>query len=439
MQKFAAGMPSLSASSRLRLIPILLSQGIGLGCGLAAVKLNSHLIPPATLGFYGVFLTFAPMGMWVVHAGLLKFVGRNWAAANDRPGMTHEILAAWTRRLVWLVLLALGAGIAMARTTDISPLLIGTALFISAALLSLGALAQSALQAERAHWRDCAVAASGSLSRSFLPPLLYAAANGAAVALLAGFTVHALIMAAAGAWALGGIIVAGVGKKIPARTLTAVYEGPLFVALTLALWTLTGVNRWIVAWFFGDIEAGYFTLAGGAAMIVASMLGTAAMQYVQPGLFALGDGPETARSTLARRVDLVALAYTVVALGALAVITAFASRLVGPLISVKYVEALKWLLPAGCFGVATLVAAYYHTMLLAGRRERACAPVDLSTAAVLVIGCLGAAKLGSGWLARWLLVSPVVPWILTRTLARHYFFKPDPHPARAPAQTGTSA
>ena len=71
------------------------------------------------------------------------------------------------------------------------------------------------------------------------------------------------------------------------RELTKVYEGPLFIALAVTGWMLTGLNRWIVSWFFGNIEAGYFTLAGGAAVIVTSMLGSIIMQYIQPGLFAL--------------------------------------------------------------------------------------------------------------------------------------------------------
>ena len=71
-------MPPAPARSQLRLIPILLAQAFGIGCGVAGVKLNSTLVPPEALGVYGVFLTFAPVGAWVVHAGLVKFVVRHY-------------------------------------------------------------------------------------------------------------------------------------------------------------------------------------------------------------------------------------------------------------------------------------------------------------------------------------------------------------------------
>ena len=80
-------MPSLPAPSRLRLIPIALAQAFGVGCGVAGVKVNSSLVPPEVLGVYGVFLTLAPIGMWVVHAGLLKFTVRHWASATSRPAL----------------------------------------------------------------------------------------------------------------------------------------------------------------------------------------------------------------------------------------------------------------------------------------------------------------------------------------------------------------
>lgn len=408
-----------SASSRLRLVPIVLTQVLGLGCGVAGVRINSHLVPPEVLGVYGVFLTFAPIGSWLVHAGLVRFVGRHWAAARDRTGLWREATAAWRRRLPWLGLVAVGAALAMARLTHASGLAVWLALVIAATFIALAALAQAALQAELAHWRDCAVSVSGSIARTFLPPLLFFATGGIASALWFGFSIHAVVLALVALWALRGYWKRG--PTPPAtRELTPIYEGPLFIALAIAAWTVSGVNRWLVAGFFGETEAGYFTLAS-CALLVPSTLGTVFMQYFQPGLFALGDQSPADRATLARRTDGIALAHALMALAAVGLLVWVAPWLIGPLISPRYVGALPWLLPVGCFGTALTTAIFYQAMLIAGRCERACGPVDLTTAGILAAGCIATAACGRAWFVLWLLAAPIVPWLVTRPLARRYF------------------
>lgn len=411
-------MPSLPAPSRLRLIPIALAQAFGVGCGVAGVKVNSSLVPPEVLGVYGVFLTFAPIGMWVVHAGLMKFTVRHWAAAASRPALLAVVARAWARRLPWLALAAgLGAWALSALSTG-NPLALGAALFAAAALLSASALAQAALQAEGAHWRDSVVSMALSVSRTFLPPLAYVLTAGALAALWGGFAVHALLGAGIGALALRRYWQRSRGVNDAPPAIAAAYGGPLFIALAAAGWALAGLNRWIVAGFFGPVEAGYFTLAGGAALVIASSLGAVFMQYFQPGLFALGDRPTPECAQLAARVDRVALAYAGTALAAVAGLAAIAPWLVGPLIHPGYRAALPWILPAGCYGVALITLQFYQTLLLAGKRERACGPVELTTAAVLVGGCIVAASAGPTWFTRWLLVTPLVPWLVTRPMAR---------------------
>jgi hypothetical protein len=91
---------------------------------------------------------------------------------------------------------------------------------------------------------------------------------------------------------------------------------------------------------------------------------------------------------------------------------------VGPLIHPDYRAALPWILPAGWFGVALITLQFYQTLLLAGKCERACGPVELTTAVVLVGGSLIAATGGASWFSRWLLVTPLVPWLVTRPMAR---------------------
>jgi len=419
--------PILSRS-RLRLVPILLAQGIGLACGLAGIRLNSHLVPPTVLGNYGLFLTFTPIGMWLVYVGLLKYVTRHWASTPDRRSLQRDVLAAWVRRLPWLALLVSIPALVMFRLAPVERLIVWLALFVSAALLALAAFVQVALQAERAHWRDCATAATGSLTRSFLPPLLYAFSRNFASMLL-GFTVHALAYASAGLWALRASLKPN-PPKAPANHATwQIYEGPFFTVLALANLILLGVNRWIVVWLFGEQEAGYFTLAGSTVTIVTSMLASVFIQYQQPDLFALGDRNLDNHRDLAKRVDAIALVYTICGLVGISLLSAIAPSLVGPLISPTYREALNWILPTGLYGLTLSLGLFYHTMLLAGRRERHCGPVDLITAALLIIGCLASALAGPVWLGRWLMASPAIPWLLTRAMARHYLFKPAASPA----------
>ncbi|HUJ42884.1 MAG TPA: hypothetical protein VLW52_04670 [Opitutaceae bacterium] len=401
-----------------RLVPITLSQLVGLACGIAGVKLVTRLVPPGDYGAYGVFLTFAPLGMWVVHAGLIKFVGRHWAAARDRRALLGEVARAALRKMPWLVLAAAGAaGLMSARAwLEVFP-----AVFLAAALLSCGALAQAALQAARENWRDLAVSSAGSATRSFVPPLLYLVAGGSVLALYGGYCLHALTLACAGAWALRRYWRAAAPAR---REITPVYEGPLFVGLALTGWTLAGFSRWVMALWFGPAETGFFVLAGNLATLVPSMLGTISLQYFQPGFFAAATEAVEPRRALARHVDVVALGHAAVALAGLAALRLVAPLFVGPIIDEHYRPALGLLMASGCAALAVTTGLFYHSLLLAGKRERACGPVELTAAVVLIGGGLATAACGEAWFLRWLLVSPVVPWLVNRPLARRHYFRP---------------
>jgi hypothetical protein len=43
---------------------------------------------------------------------------------------------------------------------------------------------------------------------------------------------------------------------------------------------------------------------------------------------------------------------------------------------------------------------------------------------VLAAGCIVSARISADCFSLWLLCSPIVPWIVSRPLARHYLFKP---------------
>lgn len=414
-------------TARDRLLPIFLSQAVGLGCGLAGVRLTSQLIPPETFGRYGVFLTFTTLGMWVVYAGLLKYTVRHWAAA-DRAGLLRAVTRAGVRKFPWLALACAAAAFALPGAGHGRPDF--AALLVVTTLLSLAALAQTALQAAREHWRDFTVAALGSLTRSLVPPAMFVLLGGTTGALYLGFGVHALVFAGAGLWMLRREWNPR-NQPVADAELPPVYDGALFTALAIASWALLGLNRWIMALFFGPAETGYFSLAANLATLIPSMLGTIFLQYIQPEFFAAESATPADRAALARWADRVALLHAAVAIAGLLALRLIAPYLIGPLIKAAYTPALPWLVPAGCFMLAITSGIFFHSMLLAGRRERACGPVDLTAAAVLVAGGFSSAALGGeAWFVRWLVVSPLVPWLVNRPLARRYLLREEERRAR---------
>lgn len=406
-----------SAEELRRLPPILLAQGIALVCGVASVRLATRWIAPADYGLYGVFVSFTPLGMWVAHAGLVKFTARHWAAA-DRRGLYALVSALAWRRALWLIPAALAAALFIPgpHWAQAFPLLVG-----ATAALGFAALGQAALQAARENWRDCAVSGVGSVTRSFIPPLLYLLLGGGVVLLWTGFLAHAVI------FALVAVLAARFPHRGPADgqvpAMSGAYEGALFTWLSLVGWALSGLNRWVVVAFFGATITGYFTLAHTLATIVPSMLSTAIVQFVQPGLFALPVASPADRRRLAALVDRTALVNWLATLATLLALRAALPLLVGTLVDEKYLAVSEYILPAGCFAVATSTALLYHIMLLAGKCESACGPLDLSFAAVLVTGSVATAWLGWPCFRVWLLATPLVPWLLCRPLARRLLFK----------------
>jgi O-antigen/teichoic acid export membrane protein len=398
---------------RHRLIPLLLAQGIGLACGIIGVRLASHWVPPGVYGHYGVFLSLTPIGMWVIFTGLNKFAARHWLESPDRAGLLREVLAAAVRRMPWLALAV--AGLTFVASPGM-PVLFGGILLLATAALGVSHFAQTTLQASRRHWADCSITASGAVSRALVPLLLYGFVSASFTALLGGFLLHTVLVAAMSVWWLRD------SWKNPAaqrpRQLTATYAGPLFITLAIAGWVLGGMNRWVVAGLYGEETAGYFTLAGNIALILPSMLGSIMLQFVQPVWYAAYDESMASRNHLLRQADRIAFIYGGLAVAGILALHFLMPRLVGPLVSTRYAAATDMVLPAGFFAVAVTTGYFYHTLLLAVRREKACATSDLSGAACLVVGSLVSALAGWEWFIGWLVCTPLIPWLVVRPLAR---------------------
>jgi len=406
-------MKPSSADIRNRLLPILLAQAIGLTCGIIGVRLASHWVPPEVYGHYGIFLSLTPVGMWVIFAGLNRFAARHWVESTDRGGLLREVLAAALRKLPWLVLAVAGLTVVAAPG---SSFLFGGILLLVVVALAVAHFAQTTLQAGRHHWADCSITASGGVTRAFVPLLIYGFVNASFTALLGGFLLHALVVAALGAWWLRSSWKTPTTHRSP--QLTAAYAGPMFITLAIAGWVLGGMNRWVVAGFYGEATTGYFTLAGNIALILPSMLGSVILQYVQPVWYAAHDGSAESRGILLRQVDRVALVYGFLALGLTLGLHFLMPRLIGSLVSTRYEQSAALVLPAGFFAAAVTTGYFYHTLLLAVRRERACTNSDLSGTACLVAGSLLSAMAGWEWFTRWLICAPIIPWVVNRTLVR---------------------
>jgi Membrane protein involved in the export of O-antigen and teichoic acid len=421
-------MKGLPADFSSRLLPIALAQIIGMACGVVGVKLMSHLVAPGDYGRYGLFLTATPLGMWVSHAGLIKFAARSWGSSPARNALLRELLAAYFRKLP---LLLTAAAIVAYFIEPASWPFTFACLSLAASLLAAVSLAQAALQSSGKNWRDFAISCTASLTRTFFPPLFYVAAGGTVVALYAGAGIHATLAVIVAAFALRPYW----SRPRPAATqLKPVYDGPLFIILSIVGWIMFGLNRWILAATFGTTETGYFTLASNIATPSATLFGAVFTQYFQPAIFRSARESIDDRRRLASRIDFIALAYCVVALLGVLALRWIAPFLVGHLIDENYRPAIDYIIPAGCFLTAMLTASFYHMLLLAGDRESACLPVDSCLAAVLAAGCLASATWGGGSEFRlWLCLSPLAPWLIARPLARRYLFAAGNHrnPVRA--------
>lgn len=390
---------------------------MGFICGLVGIRLNSHWLPPEVMGAYGLFLSFAPFGLLVVHAGTMRYIERHWAACPDRQALRASVFNTWLRRLPWLGAAAILGGAAIDQLAPGQWLMASAGLLITLPLLPLMGFGQAALQAQQSHWRDLAGVSVSSTSRTLFGPLAFVAGGGVVAGLWLGFALHAML-AAVVAGLLVARFVTPAREGTSAEGIPAVYRGPLFIGLAVSSWVLAGLNRWVVAGFHGEVQAGYFSLLGGAAMILPGMLSNAVIQFVRPGFIRLGDEGHEGRVTLKRRVDLVAAVYLILGLGVAAGLALAGPWLIGPLIDPAYEGGLSWLGPAGCFGVTLGLVAIFSTTLNAAQRESANGPAVLGTGVLLMVAVTTAGAMGLAELRGVLLLSPLVPALFTRTLAR---------------------
>jgi len=410
-------MEGLRPTLRDRLLPIGLNQALGFLCGIIGVRLATGWVKPADYGAYGLFMSITPLGVWVVHAGLLRGLARHWVESPDRHGLLQRCLRLGLRSSPWLLV---GSGVAVMafgfRPAPAHLLLLAA----SAVFSSCFGLLQTALQAQRAHWADLQGGLVSSVTRTFLPLLLYAFAAPTLLSLELGFALHTLLTSLV-LWALVSARLPKAGLR-SAPELPEAYLGFQFPLLGLAGWLALSGNRWIVEAFFGGDLTGFFVLAGNISLVVTGALSVLLMQGFQPQLFAMPSSTRAEALRLMRRVDQLSLVYLVVAGLGLVALRLLLPSLVGVWVNERYREAISWVLPAGLFGLALSLQQFQQMLLLAARRERFCRVVDPLGAALLLVSALACARAGTAPFRVCLCLSPLVPVLLLRTLARRHLF-----------------
>src|SRR5687767_7738461 len=169
---FAAGV-SRRARGPAALVPLAAVQVVGVICGLIGVRWSSSVIPPELLGVYGMLLSIVQLAPVVTHQGFIKHVQSHWTTMLPPRGYAAILLRAVALPTWWLFAGLIIVLLVLNRISNVpfSTGIIGWLVAVN--LLAVVAIAaQSAFQAEARYWSAFLISAVGSVTRSFLPPLL---------------------------------------------------------------------------------------------------------------------------------------------------------------------------------------------------------------------------------------------------------------------------
>lgn len=396
---------------RSHLLPILLAQAFGFAAGVIGVQLMSHWVTPADYGVYGLFVSLTPLGLGVVHLGLIKFVARHWSEAPNRPALVRGVCVSALKKLPWLA--AGGALVALIVPGPWGWSFVAT--FVSATALTSVALMQAAVQAERKNWRDLSISCLAGVLRTGLPIICYLGLAADAETLLAGFALQSLLAALAVAGITGWLTMSWRGE---AQTVPASFEGARFTLVAAVGWAMGASGRWIAAEFFGTEQAGYFVLAGNVALVAIGTLYAVVQQFFQPRLFALNPTTREERQKMMRTTDTLVAGFVSASAGGVVVLSLLMPRLVGTVVGPRFAAAADWVLAAGCYHVAVLVPTFFHMMLLAGKREAKCGPAEITASLGVLSGGVLAACGGEDVFRWFALASPLFAWAVARPMAR---------------------
>lgn len=366
----------------------------------------SAVVPPALLGVYGVLLSTVQLGAVVTHQGAIKHVQRHWTLRVPAAPYVRTLARATARPTLLMVAGLAGALLLLHFLSGVS---IDAGLFLWMVavnlLIVIAQAAQAALQAEDRFWANFTASAAASATRSFLPPLLVTVVGASLFMLNTGFLLHAAATAAVallflqGAWQRRGDAAEAADDALP-RMVRA------FAGVGVCSWLAAAAPRWFAAAVLTPETIGYFVLAGNLTLIVPATVGTIALNYSFPALFAAARAGADGRALLRATNRTLAIVMVGSQLGLVALRLA-APWLVGPVIDARYTEATGWLLATGGAALAATTTQFYHNLLLAQNRESDCLRLSILSAAFR-LAAMGAGAAAGGPTFRLTLI--VLPW-----------------------------
>lgn len=412
-----------------RFVPIVANQALALALGVLGLKLTSLLVAPADYGRYAIFLTLTQIGVLLTHSGLINLVSRHW----QREGEQVATLARFAWRASWkalrwlgpaLLLLALGL---YAVTRDLAWLYVVAPLIIANLALAITEVGAAALNASERHWSLLAFRTTATATRLAFPLLLVLAAGGHYLVLVAGFSLHCLLMIPFGALALRthprSTLAAGGHDVVSWEARLRTYGRP-FAVLGAGTWLLQNADRWIVERLFGVDQAGQFAMAAGIGGVVPLFFLSVLMQAFFPIAFREADAARSAADwkRLAHRCDLMTAAFLVATLATLGVLSLLGPALVGVLVAPSYAPAMRMLFASG-LAMASVQTNQFQYLLLQGRQDsRAIVRVMGVVAGVKTVGSIATAFVSWDLFLGWLGISVLVCAVLGRALVRRAAF-----------------
>lgn len=395
-------------------IPILLSQAVALGTGLAGIHLSSRFVSPETYGHYSLFLTLVPVAALITHAGLIRHAARHWAQEPDRRAYLHWLLQASVRPSA-LVLGAAILGIVLALLQGRSAWAAGFGLAALATLAgALSQVAQNCLQTARLYWTDFLVTATGSTTRTFLPIIAVVWCSESFLVMSGAFLVHASITAALG-YALWRRHSLGTGHTIIHHG-SADYLRNFAITGLLNLFN-AGVVRWVIGAYYSADAVGYVSLAGNIGFAITGILSNACAQFFFPRLL-VDSGPRihTTRRTF------VLYGFAAVSIGG--ILHIMLPWLVGTLLAPTYAPALPFVLPMYALGTSIGALALVQNHYLAEKQVSSATMFSSLFSITLALGLIIAARHSLTTASRFLFVTPLLLGIAALVTPRLKHSKP---------------
>jgi O-antigen/teichoic acid export membrane protein len=411
------------------LVPIVLNQVVMLVLGVVYVKLVNQYVPPETNGPFGsFFVTLSQIAVLVTHSGLVNHATRYWQRERHQSASyVRFLLIASCAELKWLAPLLFVACCILSLTRG-ETIWIGffPLLVISNFALALNSIAAGALNADQSAWRFFFLSFTGTAARTFLT-IGIALLGGMTLWMLSlGYALHTLVILGL---VFGMFLSTAADAREPLGRDTRKREqwlqelksyGRPFVLLGAGAWLLQNADRWVVAGFFNEQQAGHFVVAAGLGAIVPTMVVAVLMQMFFPSVFRKSDDARSVGDwkAIAKQCDQITIAFLVLSLVGLTILKLLLPHLVGPLISKDYVPAIDMLIPAGLAVVASQINQFHYLLLQGQHNSAAMVRVMMVVAGVKTFGSIVAAAISWNALMNWLAISVVLAGLIGRFMIR---------------------